>query len=71
MLAIGAIATLADNGFIGETLTRILIGVLAAVVVLSAISALSLYWFNQPKFLVPPAFAEGAGKVATEPQGLG
>ncbi|GID94013.1 hypothetical protein ACFQFC_11850 [Amorphoplanes digitatis] len=62
MLAIGAIATLADNGFIGETLTRILIGVLAAVVVLSAISALSLYWFNQPKFLVPPRLRRERGR---------
>lgn len=62
MLLIFAVASLGDAGAIGDVLSRILIRALAAVTVLSAIGALGIYWFNLPKFLVPPRARREPGR---------
>jgi hypothetical protein len=62
MLLILAVGKLGDAGAIAEVPVRILVGALAGVIVLSGVSALGIYWFNRPKFLVPPRLRREPGR---------
>jgi hypothetical protein len=63
LLAVFAVGSLADRGSIGETAARIILIALFGFIGLMVISALSIYWLNQPKFLVPPRLRRQPGRL--------
>jgi hypothetical protein len=58
-----AVGSLADRGSIGETAARILLRTLFGLTGLLVIGALSIYWLNRPKFLVPPRLRRQPGRL--------
>jgi hypothetical protein len=63
LLAVFAVGSLADRGSIGETAARMILIALFGFIGLMVISALSIYWLNQPKFLVPPRLRRQPGRL--------
>jgi UDP-N-acetylmuramyl pentapeptide phosphotransferase/UDP-N-acetylglucosamine-1-phosphate transferase len=62
-LLILGVGFLGDRGAIGETATRVLLVMLGGLAALLVISIVTVYWFNQPKFLVPPRLRRGTGRL--------
>jgi hypothetical protein len=62
-LAVFAVGSLADRGTIGETATRIIMILLFGFIAVMVICAVSIYWLNQPKFLVPPRLRREPGRL--------
>jgi hypothetical protein len=63
MLVAFAVASLADGGAIGETAARAILRTLFGLIGLLVISAVTIYWLNQPKFLVPPRLRRQPGRL--------
>ncbi len=69
-VALLLLAALAGNGFaaltshhvLGPTTGFVIGRFFLGLAALAAISAVSTYWFNQPKFLVPPRLRPDPGK---------
>jgi hypothetical protein len=62
-LAVFAVGSLADRGTFGPTAARIILITLWGFIGLMVISAVSIYWLNQPKFLVPPRLRRQPGRL--------
>jgi hypothetical protein len=63
LLAVMAVAALSDRGVIGEILTSILTATFLGIFALLAIGIVTIYWLNQPKFLVPPRLRRQPGRL--------
>jgi hypothetical protein len=62
MLAGVVVIVMIDRGWIGKIGGRILMTPVAAMFALSTVATLTIYWFNQPRFLVPPRMRRQPGR---------